>query len=295
MDHKALVATLSPEVRAQLLEKSDAAGLRHLIAHMGLIALCGGLIAGGVPWWHFLVLPQGLLIIFLFTLQHECVHKTPFATESLNEWVMRICAVLIVLPPTHFRYFHLAHHRYTNDPDKDPELEGAGPDTWPRFLLTITGLPVWRFHLSLTVRNALGRCTDSYIPVARMADVRSEARIMLAIYAVAGLALTMGQTWIFWCWILPAVIGQPSLRLYLMAEHGRCPPVANMLENSRTTYTNRIIRFLAWNMPFHAEHHAYPTVPFHKLPQLNQFAAPHIVNTSDGYADYHKEAAASRQ
>lgn len=79
-----------------------------------------------------------------------------------------------------------------------------------------------------------------------------------------------------------------------MAEHGRCPPVANMLENSRTTYTNRIVRFLAWNMPYHAEHHAYPMVPFHKLPAFHQVAAPYIANTSDGYTGFHREAASGR-
>ena len=40
-----------------------------------------------------------------------------------------------------------------------------------------------------------------------------------------------------------------------------------MLENSRTTYTNALVRFLAWNMPFHAEHHAWPSIPFHALPR----------------------------
>lgn len=294
MDHKTLVATLSPEARAQLLQKSDAAGLRHLALHAGLIILCGSLIAIGVPGWPFLLVPQGILIIFLFTLQHECVHKTPFATERLNEWVMHICSLLIILPPTHFRYFHLAHHRHTNDPEHDPELQGVQPDTWPRFLATITGLPVWRFHIALTINNALGRCADTFVPAARQADIRREAQVMVAVYGCAALAITLGQTWIFWCWVVPAIVGQPFLRLYLMAEHGRCPAVANMLENSRTTYTNRIVRFLAWNMPYHAEHHAYPTVPFHNLPAFNQVAAAHIVNTSDGYVDYHRMAAKTR-
>lgn len=295
MDHKTLVANLPPEARAALLEKSDTAGLRHLAMHCGLIIVLGSLIAAGVPGWPLLLFPQGVLIIFLFTLQHECVHKTPFATERLNEWVMRVCAVLVILPPTHFRYFHLAHHRHTNDPERDPELEGASADTWPRFLLAVTGLPVWRFHLALTVRNALGLCEDTYIPAARLADVQREARLMVAIYAGVVVAIGLGQTWIFWCWLLPIVIGQPFLRLYLMSEHGRCPPVANMLENSRTTYTNRLVRFLAWNMPYHAEHHAYPTVPFHKLPEFHAVAAPYIVHTSEGYTGYHHEAAAARK
>ncbi|WP_246694633.1 fatty acid desaturase, partial [Mesorhizobium sp. M2D.F.Ca.ET.147.01.1.1] len=68
----------------------------------------------------------------------------------------------------------------------------------------------------------------------------------------------------------PALLGQPFLRLYLMAEHGRCPLVANMLENTRTTLTNWFVHKLAWNMPYHAEHHAYPGVPFHQLPEFHR-------------------------
>ncbi len=112
---------------------------------------------------------------------------------------------------------------------------------------------------------------------------------MLALYLSAVVLLMLGQTWLFWCWIGPALLGQPFLRLYLMAEHGRCPPVANMLENSRTTFTNRLVRRLAWNMPYHAEHHAWPMVPFYKLPDLHEITKPHLKKTSNGYAEFHRE------
>ena len=34
--------------------------------------------------------------------------------------------------------------------------------------------------------------------------------------------------------------------------------------------------FLAWNMPYHAEHHAFPAVPFHNLPAVNRLIAPRL-------------------
>jgi hypothetical protein len=37
-------------------------------------------------------------------------------------------------------------------------------------------------------------------------------------------------------WIVPALLGQPWLRLFLLAEHAGCPQVRDMLANSRTTY-----------------------------------------------------------
>ncbi|QMU57956.1 MAG: hypothetical protein GKR98_06935 [Boseongicola sp.] len=41
--------------------------------------------------------------------------------------------------------------------------------------------------------------------------------------------------------------------------------------------------FLAWNMPYHAEHHAYPQVPFYKLPELHELTAEHLAVTEAGY------------
>lgn len=30
-----------------------------------------------------------------------------------------------------------------------------------------------------------------------------------------------------------------------------------------------VLRFLYWNMNYHLEHHLYPTVPYHRLPDLH--------------------------
>lgn len=108
---------------------------------------------------------------------------------------------------------------------------------------------------------------------------------MLALYACAALSL-LASPLLIWIWLLPLLLGQPFLRLYLLAEHGRCPFVANMLENTRTTFTNRLVRFLAWNMPYHTEHHTLPTVPFHKLPALHARMRDHLAVTAPGYAAF---------
>ncbi len=289
MHHKALIANLPADQRAVLQEKSDLPGVFRLAVHWGLICLIGWLIATGAPGWQLLMAVQGILIIFCFTLLHETTHKTPFASLWLNETVMHVCAFLVLLPPEWFRYFHFAHHRFTNDPERDPELAGEKTATWAGYLWRITGVPVWREHIGQIIRNAVGSTEDSFVPDGRKARVLIEARIMVMLYLGVLVALASGQSWLFWCWLGPALLGQPFLRLYLMAEHGRCPPVANMLENTRTTFTNRVIRWIAWNMPYHAEHHAWPTVPFHKLPALHEITKPHLKRTSNGYSEFHRE------
>ena len=122
------------------------------------------------------------------------------------------------------------------------------------------------------------------------AAVVREARVYLASYvAVAAVSTLTGTTAMLWLWVVPVVLGQPMLRLYLLAEHTGCPMVPDMLRNSRTVHTNAVVRFLAWNMPYHAEHHAYAAIPFHALPKAHAALAPYIREQSPGYASVHRE------
>jgi len=66
-----------------------------------------------------------------------------------------------------------------------------------------------------------------------------------------------------------------------------------MLENTRTTFTTRFMRVLAWNMPYHAEHHAYPIVPFHKLPAFHAIAQGHLKQTERGYIRFNRKFAST--
>jgi len=288
MDHKQLLASLTAEQCRELTQTSDRRGLAHLALHFGAILLLAGLIVARVPFWPVLLLPLGILLVFLFTLLHEASHQTPFRSRWLNEIAATVCGFVIVLPPRWFRYFHFAHHRYTQIPGKDPELTEPKPDSWGQYLLYVSGIPVWVSHFRTLIRNAAGRCEDDFVPQAKRGAVHTEARLVLAAYLVLLIgSLALGSTVLLYVWLIPMLIGQPFLRLYLLAEHGRCAYVANMLENSRSTATNAIVRRLAWNMPYHAEHHSYPAVPFHKLPELNRLAAEHLVVTETGYARFH--------
>lgn len=288
MDQRQFIATLNADQRRQLTATSDRRGLVHLAMHAGGVILLAMLIATRVPLWPLLMLPLGVVIIFLFTLLHETVHRTAFRSVWLNDLVARICGFLIVLPSEWFRFFHFAHHRHTQNPDKDPELATPKPETAAQYVAHVSGLPVWFSHLRTLLRNATGRCDDDFVPPTARGKVPAEAQSMLALYfLLAAVSIVLATPALLYVWIVPVLLGQPFLRLYLMAEHGRCPFVANMFENSRTTFTNRLVRRLAWNMPFHAEHHAMPTVPFHRLPELHGLAREHLRQTETGYVRFH--------
>lgn len=286
MTHIEALATLSGEEKAALTNTDSGTGLLHLAGHIGTILTTGAYIALQGPLWGLALLPHGILIVFLFTLSHECTHATPFANKRLNDWVGHAAAPLIALPFVWFRHLHLAHHRYTNDPNRDPELaDGGRPTTWPAYLRYLTGWGYWVGNAKTLWQNAFGTIDAPYLPPRKHAAMRFEARILIAIYAVTTLSLIWSPL-VLWLWLVPVLLAQPVLRLYLLAEHGHCPPVADMLENSRTTLTVRLVRWLAWNMPYHAEHHSFPTVPFYQLPALHKHLKPHLKSVSNGYAEF---------
>lgn len=288
MDHRQFVASLSAEQRVALTERSDAEGLKALALHWGAIAALSALIVARVPGWPLLMLPQGVLLVFLFTLLHETVHDTPFKSRWLNRFVGAACGIALLLPPLWFRFFHFAHHRHTQDPEKDPELATPKPETHAQYAWHVSGLPYLRDAVGNLFRHAFFGVRAGYLPAAKQRAAQREAAAMLLFYAgIAALSVGLGSVDALTLWVVPMLLGQPFLRLYLLAEHGRCAFVSNMFENTRTTFGGWLIRKLAWNMPFHAEHHAFPTAPFHKLPALHRLAKPHLVETEPSYAAFH--------
>ena len=295
----AIYATARSERRASLLRlatRSDARGLAQLACHLGALCATGALVwwTRGTWWLLPAMLLHGIVLVFLFAPLHEGVHWTAFRSRRLNDVVAWACGALLLLPPAYFRAFHFAHHRHTQDPLRDPELATPKPRTLGGYMWHVSGLPYWRERVATTARHAYGRVEEPFIGVRQRSAIVREARLLLGLYALAGLAsIALASPALFYLWLVPALLGQPFLRLYLLAEHTGCPLVANMLENSRTTRSLAPIRRLAWNMPYHAEHHAYPALPFHALPAAHRVLKAEIAVQATGYVAVHREIVAA--
>jgi fatty acid desaturase len=84
-------------------------------------------------------------------------------------------------------------------------------------------------------------------------------------------------------WIGPQLLGQPPLRAYLLAEHTGCTLDRNGLTNTRTTLTWAPVRLLMWDMPYHAEHHLFPSIPFHRLADAHALLREKLGFVQPGY------------
>lgn len=281
------------EVNQLAGQRSDIEGIKQTAFHGGCILLAGLITRNALIYknvesthpylgWGTLVLSivlQGYFLSFLFMPLHECVHITAFSSKWMNKALGFVVGLASLRPPIHYKLYHFAHHRFTGNKDKDPELSDSllDPDikTISGYLFYLSSIPFWISRPITVVRHALGiisPTSEYYIATTKQKqEITREARIFCLIYALMALgSYIVGSYALLVYWVIPTVIGQPFLRFYLLAEHTGCQLGINMMANTRTTATYRFYQKLAWNMPFHAEHHAWPSVPFHKLPYVNE-------------------------
>ena len=270
-------ATAPLPTRAELEglgQRSNGAGALRVFTHFGAIAALGGLIVwvlavAGVAYALPLVVAQGWLVAFLFMPLHETAHKTAFASRRVNVIVGNICAAAVFLPYEYYTLFHWAHHRHTQDPERDPELvAGIAPPA------TAGGLGVWFLGVRqllgrarLLLRHAAtGRVTAPWVPTGKRSLVVHEARVLVATYA--GLLLVSwiaGSALLLWVWLVPVLVGQAFLRPYLLAEHSGCGEGRDAFDNTRTTFTAALVRWFTGRME-HALPRRAPRVSKHSLP-----------------------------
>jgi fatty acid desaturase len=272
-----------------LTRRDSGAGARQLALHLALLAATGAgvWLALGSLWVWPAMLLHGVALCALFAPLHETVHRTVFRQRRANDALASAIGALLLLPADWFRDFHMAHHRYTQDPARDPELLSPKPGSLASYLVYVSGWYYWRRQLPGIVTHALGRVDEPY--VRDRSRVVREARLLLAAYAAVAVLVAAGWQAPLWYWLLPVLLGQPFLRLYLLAEHTGCPEVPDMWRNTRTTRSNALVRRLMWNMPYHTEHHAFPAVPFHALPALHERVRDRLRVTAPSYTAVHRE------
>lgn len=282
---------LTPAMLRELSVRSNLRGAAQSLGHYAVIAVTGVLIWSvqsryGVLWALPLMAVQGYFVAFLFMAVHETAHKTAFRSRGLNLLVGHLSAFIIGLPYEYYCLFHWDHHRYTQDPARDPELiVGVKPTSDAQLAIAYSGLLQVGGRLWLMLRHAVtGNVIVPWIPENRRATIVTEARIYAALYGVLILlSCWFSSALLLWVWVVPLVIGQFFLRPYLYAEHTGCDRTRSAFQNTRTTYTGAFVKWFAWNMPYHVEHHAYPSIPFHALPKLNEIVDGEIVYRGRGY------------
>jgi fatty acid desaturase len=278
-----------------LQKRQDLPSLIHLALQLGAFALSIGLVvhASSFPLAALLAAALlGAVWTTLFAPFHECTHQTAFRTRGLNAIGAWLTGIPFGMSPIVYREFHFAHHRYTHDPEKDPELAGAATFAgWPAAPLAwaymVAGLWLLWLKVRLMFRLAFSSTAHAELmPPFNDPDLRStfiwESRLVAFVWtapAVMALFGIPGAGWILLA-LLPCHIFQA---IWLTAEHTGLPHEGTILNRTRTTHTSAFVSWWLWNMNYHAEHHAWPAIPWHALPLLHHRIASHLEHESWGY------------
>jgi len=287
-------ALLPRSVLADLNTGSDRPGMIRIFSHLLTIGIGGWLWAQvGLPVLLRLLglLASGIGLATAFAPLHECCHRTAFRSRSVNDAVAWCAGLLCFYNSTFYRRYHQWHHRYAHQIGLDPELEDGFPTTRFAYVLEISGWNWWIGKIRGFYQLLFGDLSGlAYLNPEVIPQIRRSVRWQFTIYgALALVSVLNGSGFLFWNCLLPLAVGQPFLRLAMLAEHSGCSFDADGTTNTRTTLTNPVVAWQMWNMPFHAEHHLYASLPFHSLPSAHRWIGPELKHLDPGYLFVHRK------
>lgn len=262
----------------ELMRRSDWPALRDTALWVGGMVLSAAL--GTYFWGSWLAIPCFIVYGVLYgsasdPRRHETQHGTAFKTRWLNEAVHQFSAFLTMREPVVWRWQHTRHHTDTLIVGRDAEIQVMRPARLAVLLANFFGLVEVPLRLRLMVIHATGRLTAdeaTYVPDDERSKVYWTARIWVAIYGA-----TIAACFVFSSILPVLLIGGPRIYgvwldfFFAPTQHaGLGENVLDHRLNTRTVYMSPINRFIYWNMGYHVEHHMYPMVPYHRLPDLHE-------------------------
>lgn len=284
------------------MQRSDSPALARFVIMFTLYitASIWAIWAWNDAWWN-LILSQfvlGVLTCSIFACEHETVHATAFKSKALNRYVAILMGLAHFYPSSLFRELHFMHHRHTHVPGLDPEISlgnRPGPSVignLPMYLSWLSGFPLLSFKVMMTIMGALGmpeiarKNLYPFVSPKKRMTIALESIVVLSLY-VGFLLLALFVNSGFWAVFVGQIVGHCLLSSYLVMEHNGLSHEGDILNKTRSIKTNQFVKLLMWNMPYHAEHHAYPAGPFHALPILHEHIKDELKHKEEGHPDFH--------
>ena len=209
---------------------------------------------------------------------HEGTHDLISRNRRVNDLFSWFTLALTGISAEAHRRFHLDHHHYAHTTE-DPEYQF--------FDRVVRGVPGWAYFL-IPAFAQLG--VNAYGLQKKMpAEVRR--RIVLELTGVillhAAMALFLGWQRYLLFVLSPMVTGLYVASVLRSVTEHHDVTEGSAWTNARSIVTHPLIEFLWSNVNYHLEHHLYPSVPYHALPELRRALTAdyitHQSNVQNGY------------
>jgi fatty acid desaturase len=238
-----------------------------------------------LPYWIAPSLLLGLAYAHAVELQHQCLHSTAYRSKFWS----RVVGVLLGLPSlvsfSDYQNSHLKHHRLLGTPEDKEFFNYAYKklNSFPALVQHLWMLRHYRDVMGYIFNSARGKLVRKDEATLKMAKkIRFEYQLM-AVFLVAMVFLTIFfQTTLFLkLWFIPLLVAVPTHALIELPEHIGCKTTINdVLVNTRTIRTNKLVVWFVNGNNYHVEHHWLPAVPNDKFPALHAY-----VKSRTAYAD----------
>lgn len=275
-----------------LTRRNDHVALAYFGGFMALVVVTG-VLAGcalGTRWCVPALLLYGTIFAFAEAMEHELRHRTPFRSEWLNESVHWIICFMTWREQIYSRWSHAQHHTYTHltaTVPADVEIAVKRPPNYLKLATDFLRVSHGVHHLGNIVLHSLGIVSKSAKAVVPPVEYRAmcrNSRVMLVLYVGVGASAIVAQSWLPVVFLLlPRSYGAWLHELLAITQHtGLRENELDHRFSTRTIRLNPVLQFLYWNMNYHVEHHMFPNVPFHALPQLRRAIENDLPPAYDG-------------
>jgi len=299
-------AKIDRQTFRELHQKSDVKAMIQAGGWVGLLFTWAGLAL--YSWTHqfptfvtaLFVIMYGIQANFCINGVHELGHGSVFETKFLNAVFVRIISFLGWLHPDMFFSSHLRHHRYTLwFPEWDQEnplpmvitlmdfltfsfinVKGLLAAVSQTFLIATENIPTGHLGWSVSWEKT---CYPPEQP-----QLRRPATLWAQVMLSGHLAITVFSI-LFGYWLIPVIFclgpfyGGFLFFLCNNTQHvGLRRNTTDFRLCCRSFNLHPAIRFLYWQMNYHAEHHMYANVPCYNLDRLHQTIKHELPPTPNG-------------
>ena len=279
------------QILARYREPSARRSILELAVTLGPFLLLWGLAwaALSISYWLAFAIAalNGLFLVRIFVIQHDCGHASYFANRKVQDWVGRCLGVLTLTPYDVWRRTHSIHHSHHGDLSH----RGIGD------VMTLTveeyrarsrfGRFVYRLYRHPLVLFLLGPSyifiLQNRVPVGLMTSGwrywLSAMGTNAVIAIVLGLIIWLGGFMPLLLIYLPTSVIAATIGIWLFYVQHQFEEThwskdddwqlhQAALEGSSHYVLPQPLRWLSANIGIHHVHHLYSRIPFYRLPEV---------------------------
>ncbi len=190
--------------------------------------------------------------------QHDIIARPGTKLRWLNELVGHATSWMTIIPFDVLRVTHLDHHRHTNDPEKDVDIETAAPGPWSAIWNAIQG------------RQPRAKRNQDY-SAAHIRNGRPRLILLSLVYRLSFIAILGVLAWNGYAlealllWWLPHQIAMTYLIFFLSWAPHHPGNEQTRYRNTRS-WKSALGNIGSMGMQFHIVHHLHPYIPLDRTP-----------------------------